>query len=97
MFSGTQVQWATLHFSRYRARWIANEVWHRDQVGAFDPEGHYILKLLYKDPRELVGDILRQCPGCEVVAPDTLRQMIGEDIGKLTTLYTRQSGRGLLG
>ena len=87
MFSGTEVQWATLRFSSYRARWIANEVWHRDQVGAFDPEGHYILKLPYNDPRELLGDILRQGAECTIVAPDTLRQMIGEEIGKLTTLY----------
>lgn len=32
IFSGAQVQWATLRFSAERARWVAAEEWHWDQA-----------------------------------------------------------------
>lgn len=72
IFSGKQVQWATLRFSRERARWVAAERWHPDQLGRWDSAGRWLLSLPYADPRELVMDILRHVPEVEVIGPETL-------------------------
>lgn len=73
IFSGTQVEWATLRFSPERARWVSREVWHPLQESATEPDGHFVLTLPYSDDRELVMDILRHMPEVVVVAPETLR------------------------
>jgi len=72
IFSGKQVQWATLRFSRERARWVAAERWHPDQLGRWDSAGRWLLSLPYADPRELVMDILRHVPEVEVIGPEHL-------------------------
>ena len=76
IFAGGDVQWATLRFSPERARWVAAEAWHPSQQGSFDPEGHYVLRLPYADPRELLMDILRHVPEVVVVAPLELREQV---------------------
>lgn len=72
IFAGQRVQWARLRFSAERARWVAQERWHPDQRGRFDPEGCWQLDLPFSDTRELVMDILRHVPDVEVLWPDEL-------------------------
>ncbi|MES2089010.1 MAG: WYL domain-containing protein [Pseudomonadota bacterium] len=78
IFSGKQVQWAILRFAAERARWVAAETWHPKQEGQFEPDGSYLLKLPYSDPRELVMDVLRHVPEVDVVGPPELRQAVAE-------------------
>jgi predicted DNA-binding transcriptional regulator YafY len=73
IFSGKANKTAVLRFSPERARWIADERWHPDQVGQFLMDGRYELRFPYRDSRELVMDILRHGPDVEVVAPEALR------------------------
>lgn len=73
IFSGKQVEWATLRFSPERARWVSGEVWHPMQQTALDANGHFVLRVPYSDDRELVMDILRHMPEVVVVAPEALR------------------------
>ena len=80
IFSGKEVQWATLRFTAERARWVSAETWHPKQVGRFEPDGSYLLRLPYADPRELVMDVMRHVPDVAVVRPEGLR---GEVIKKL--------------
>ena len=87
VFSGTTTEWAKLRFSAYRARWIANEVWHRDQKGTLEPDGSYSLEIPFNDPRELLADILRQGAECEVMQPEALRQCLAAEVGRLQSLY----------
>ena len=89
IFSGKRVKWATLRFTPERARWVATETWHPKQRGRFDRHGHWVLKLPYTDPRELVMDILRHVPEVEVVAPVGLRNDV---IGKLEAGLARLRG-----
>jgi predicted DNA-binding transcriptional regulator YafY len=74
--SGEKIQQAKLRFSPERARWVAAEVWHPDQVGSFDDEGRYTLELPYRDDRELVLDIMRHGGAVEVLAPVALRRKV---------------------
>lgn len=78
IFSGKQVQWATLRFSPERARWVAAEQWHPQQKGEWDAQGRWVLQIPYSDDRELSMDILRHTPEVEVLAPAGLRQRVLE-------------------
>ncbi len=76
IFSGKDVQHAQLRFSPERARWVAAERWHPNQIGRWDHEGRWLLTVPYADPRELVMDILRHVPEVQVLAPDELRDEV---------------------
>lgn len=78
IFSGKEVQWATLRFSPERARWVADEQWHPAQKGEWDAQGRWLLQIPYSDERELVMDILRHTPEVEVVGPAELRERVLE-------------------
>ncbi|NIP90749.1 MAG: WYL domain-containing protein, partial [Gammaproteobacteria bacterium] len=64
IFSGKATHTAVLRFSADRARWVADERWHPEQIGQFLTDGRYELRFPYRDDRELVMDILRH--GAEV-------------------------------
>jgi predicted DNA-binding transcriptional regulator YafY len=76
IFAGRANKVAVLRFSPERARWIADERWHPDQIGQFLVDGSYELRIPYRDDRELVMDILRHGPAVVVVAPDSLRERV---------------------
>jgi proteasome accessory factor C len=73
IFSGRANKVAVLRFSPQRARWVADERWHPQQVGRFGIDGSYELEVPYRDSRELVMDILRHGAEVEVVGPPVLR------------------------
>lgn len=76
IFSGKANKTAVLRFSPERARWIADERWHPQQIGQFRTDGSYELRLPYRDDRELVMDILRHGAEVEVIDPTSLRETI---------------------
>jgi predicted DNA-binding transcriptional regulator YafY len=76
IFAGAQVQWATLIFTPERARWVAAEHWHPAQEGQFLDDGSYQLRLPYSNDPELIMDILKYGPDCEVVGPGGLREKV---------------------
>jgi predicted DNA-binding transcriptional regulator YafY len=89
IFAGTKVQWAELRFSPERARWVAAETWHPKQVGRFDAEGRWLLRLPYADPRELVMDILRHVPQVQVIGPVGLREAVQQKLRAALDLMNR--------
>lgn len=82
IFAGKHVQRATLRFSKERARWVAAECWHPNQLGRHDAEGRWLLSVPYSDPRELVMDILRHVPEVEVLGPEGLRDELTDRLRK---------------
>src|SRR5574343_1160561 len=76
IFAGAEVQWATLVFTPDRARWVAAEHWHPEQQGSFLDDGSYQLRLPYSNDPELIMDILKYGPDCEVVGPAGLREEV---------------------
>jgi predicted DNA-binding transcriptional regulator YafY len=87
IFSGRDVQWASLRFTPERARWVATEQWHPQQRSRFDADGSYVLELPYSDHRELVMDILKHGPAVEVLGPEDLRRKVREALGAALELY----------
>ncbi|HET7308188.1 MAG TPA: WYL domain-containing protein [Gammaproteobacteria bacterium] len=87
IFSGSDVQWATLRFSAHRSRWVKVEQWHPRQVQDFDDEGRYILKIPYSREEELMMDILKYGPDVEVLEPAELRLHIKDRLNEAISLY----------
>lgn len=76
IFSGSEVRWATLNFTAQRARWVAAEHWHPEQEGSFLDDGSYQLRVPYSNDPELIMDILKYGPDCEVMGPGELREKV---------------------
>lgn len=86
IFAGTADKLAVLRFSTRMARWVADEQWHPQQQGSWNGE-HYELQIPYAEHTELVMDILKYGPDVEVVAPDDLRQVVGQRLKEAAFRY----------
>jgi len=86
IFTGEASAWAVLRFNPDRARWVADEVWHPDQIGQWVGEA-YELQVPYSDPRELLMDILKYGPEVEVVAPVELRNLVASRVQETAQRY----------
>lgn len=87
IFGGKANKTAMLVFSRERARWVADERWHPQQVGQFLTDGRYELRIPYRDARELIMDILRHGKQVEVIAPEALREEVRQELKAAMNLY----------
>ena len=89
IFSGVASNTAVLRFSAERARWVAEERWHRDQDSRFLEDGRFELSVPYNNARELVMDILKYGPDVEVVGPASLRREVGAQLAAALKHYER--------
>jgi predicted DNA-binding transcriptional regulator YafY len=80
IFSGKDLQWATLKFAPHRARWVANEVWHPKQKARFEDDGSFVLELPYADDRELLMDILKYGADVQVLGPEALVSAVASQL-----------------
>ncbi len=87
IFSGKATKVAKLRFSAERARWVACEVWHPQQKGAYLADGRYELELPYASELELVMDVMKYGEGCEVVGPAELRALVQTRLGEACRVY----------
>ncbi len=87
IFSGKEVEWAVLHFTPERARWVATERWHSKQEGHFLSDGTYELKIPFSDARELSMDILKHGADVKVIEPPALVTAIHESLNQMRALY----------
>jgi len=92
IFSGRDVQWARLHFTPAAARWVAAETWHPAQRVAMHDDGSCTLELPYANDRELVMDIMRHGPDCEVLAPPDLRERVRAQLEATLQKAGKKSG-----
>jgi hypothetical protein len=58
-FWGELQQEAVLRFSQFRARWVAEEIWHPQQRWRWLDDGRYELIIPHRQQEELMLDILR--------------------------------------
>ncbi len=76
IFAGKEVQWAVLKFSAERAKWVANEKWHPNQLVQYLSDGSYELKVPFSNPGELIMDILKYGPDVKIIQPPILIDMV---------------------
>lgn len=89
IFAGEAVQRAVLRFSPARARWVANEAWHSQQVGRLEQDGSYVLEVPYSQEPELVMDILRYGQDVEVQSPPSLRRRVADELAAAAAVYAQ--------
>ncbi len=87
IFSGTPNKKALLKFSSSVAKWVSDEIWHPEQNGQFYFDGCYQLEIPYRDPRELIQDILRFGPDVQVLKPEQLRDEIKKKLENAIKQY----------
>ena len=87
IFSGSSIHWAELRFSPQRARWVASEEWHPEQISYYDDSGNYYLKIPYSQQPELVMDILKYGADVEVLSPDSLRTKVAAVVQEMRAIY----------
>jgi predicted DNA-binding transcriptional regulator YafY len=87
IFSGPAEYTAELRFTPETARWIAEEIWHPDQQGAFEADGSWLLKLPFSNSRELLMDLLRYGAEVEILAPEFLRESIAKAASETARQY----------
>ena len=87
IFNGPSRQVARLRFTAFRARWVARERWHPEQVSTVTSDGAYLLDVPYGEDWELLQDILKQGPDVEVVAPGSLREKVQQAIKEMGDIY----------
>ena len=88
IFAGEHTKEAVLRFSPEASRWVAREKWHSRQRGEFNKDGSYTLTIPYADETELVMDIMRHGADVEVLAPDSLRQVVHRRLGEAASQYS---------
>lgn len=93
IFSGARVRRAKLRFSPERARWVSSEQWHPQQKAAWAEDGAYLLEVPYADDRELIMDILKYGPDCQVLAPAALREQVRLRLAAALAHYAEASDR----
>ena len=87
IFAGQAVDRAVLRFTPSRARWVASEAWHSQQVGRMEADGSYVLEVPYSQEPELVMDILKYGADVEVLSPPSLRRRVEQELGTAAKRY----------
>ena len=67
---------AHLRFSPFRAQWVADEIWHTEQVDTLLPNGGLERQFPYGNATELVRDLMREGADVQVLAPIELRNAV---------------------
>lgn len=90
IFSGSDVNWATLRFTPERSRWVEAEQWHPQQSGLIREDGSYEKRVPYADDREILMDVLKYGGDCEVLSPPTLVARVEEQLRLALGLYATE-------
>jgi proteasome accessory factor C len=89
IFGGQADKVAVLRFTKERARWVAEEVWHPEQEGKRIEDGSYELRIPYRDSRELVMDISRHGPSVVVLEPPSLVEEVKNQLQETLERYDK--------
>ena len=87
IFAGQARHTARLQFSPLAARWVAEEQWHPQARRQLLADGSVLLELPYAEDTELLHEILRHGPDCQVLGPPALRDAVKELIKRMRALY----------
>jgi len=87
LFKAGDREEVTLLFTPEKAKWIKDQVWHREQKKEFLPDGSLELTFPVASFAEIAMEILRHGSGVEVIRPEGLRQLIKAEAKKILQRY----------
>jgi predicted DNA-binding transcriptional regulator YafY len=87
IYKGHSKTEVTLRFSPEKAKWIKDQVWHRDQKSKFLKDGSLELSFPVADFSEVKMEILKHGDKVEVVKPKALRDLIKTEAQNISKIY----------
>jgi len=91
IFAGKPNKIARLRFTAEAAKWVADEQWHNQEQSRVLRDGRYELRVPYRDPRELLMDILKYGSEVEVLGPVSLRKETARRIRSMHAIYREEA------
>lgn len=76
-----------LRFTPEVSGWVSEQIWHATQEVSPNTDGSLHLRFPVSDFQEVRREILRYGAGVEVIAPETLREEIREEIRRMSRVY----------
>jgi len=90
LYKGKTKSEVTLRFTPEKAKWVQEQVWHRNQKKRMRPDGSLDLSFPVADFSEITMEILKHGAGVQVVKPETLRERVRQEAEKISQLYAPQ-------
>lgn len=87
IYKGKPVNQVTLRFSPLKSRWVAGQIWHKDQKVKTLKDGSIEITFPVASFAEIKMEILRHGAGVEVIKPKALREIIKEAAKKIVKIY----------
>jgi predicted DNA-binding transcriptional regulator YafY len=87
IYKGHSKTEVTLRFSPEKAKWIRDQVWHRDQKATVHKDGSLELSFPVADFSEIKMEILKHGDKVEVVKPKVLRDLIKTEAQNISKIY----------
>jgi predicted DNA-binding transcriptional regulator YafY len=87
LYKGRERSEVTLRFTPEKAKWIQDQVWHKDQKKTVRDDGSLELSFPVADFSEITMEILKHGSGVKVIGPEALRMRIRQEAEKIAKLY----------
>ena len=87
LYKGKSIKEVTLRFSPFKAKWIKDQVWHKDQKAKYLDDGSLELSFPVSDFSEIKMEILKHGDQVEVIKPKKLRDLIKTEAEKIVRIY----------
>jgi predicted DNA-binding transcriptional regulator YafY len=87
LYKGKFLSEVTLRFLPLKAKWIKDQVWHKDQRAKYLADGSLELSFPVSDFSEIKMEILKHGDAVEVIKPKSLRDLIKAEAEKIAKIY----------
>ncbi len=93
LYKGGEREEVVLRFTPEKAKWIRDQVWHREQKKKHLPDGSLELTFPVAHFAEVAMEVLKHGSGVEVIEPESLRLLIRAEAEKILKLYNKTADR----
>ena len=87
IYKGKSINHVTLRFSPLKSKWIAGQIWHKDQIVKYLKDGSLELTFPVANFAEITMEILKHGSGVEVIKPKALREIIKHEARNIFKIY----------
>jgi predicted DNA-binding transcriptional regulator YafY len=87
IYKGKPLKDVTLRFSPLKSRWVAGQIWHKDQKVKSLKDGSLELTFPVASFEEIKMAILKHGSGIEAIKPKALRELIKAEAKKILKIY----------
>jgi predicted DNA-binding transcriptional regulator YafY len=87
IYKGKTLREVTLRFSPLKSRWVAGQIWHKDQKVKLFKDGSLELTFPVANFAEITMEILKHGAGVEVIKPKALREIIKHEAKNILKIY----------